>query len=32
MQFVQGRLYIKHILTHAEYDKLCKRYAKGERS
>ncbi len=32
IQFVQGRLYIKHILTHAEYDKLCRRYAKGELS
>lgn len=32
IQFVQGRIYIKHILTHAEYDKLCKRYAKGELS
>lgn len=32
IQFVQGRLYIKHILTHAEYYKLCRRYAKGELS
>lgn len=32
IQFVQRRVYIKHILTHAEYDKLCKRYAKGELS
>lgn len=30
IQFVQNRIYIKHIATHAEYDKICKRYAKGE--
>lgn len=30
IQFVQNRLYIKHIVSHSEYDKLCKRYAKGE--
>ena len=30
IQFVSGRMYIKHICTHAEYDKLCKRYQKGE--
>lgn len=30
IQFVNCRLYVKHILTHAEYDKLCKRYARGE--
>ena len=30
IQFVQNRVYVKHILTHAEYDKLCKRYARGE--
>lgn len=30
IQFVQNRMYVKHIVTHAEYDKLCKRYAKGE--
>lgn len=29
IQFVQNRMYVKHIVTHAEYDKLCKRYAKG---
>jgi mRNA-degrading endonuclease HigB of HigAB toxin-antitoxin module len=23
-------VYVKHILTHAEYDKLCNRYARGE--
>ncbi len=30
IQFVQSRMYIKHILSHADYDKLCKRYARGE--
>ncbi len=30
IQFVQNRVYVKHILTHAEYDKLCDRYARGE--
>lgn len=30
VQFVQNRMYVKHISTHAEYDKICKRYAKGE--
>ena len=30
IQFVHGRMYIKHICTHAEYDKLCKRYQRGE--
>lgn len=32
IQFTQNRMYVKHILTHAEYDRLCKRYAKGELS
>lgn len=30
IQFVYQRLYVKGILTHAEYDKLCKKYAKGD--
>ncbi|MBW2187225.1 MAG: type II toxin-antitoxin system HigB family toxin [Deltaproteobacteria bacterium] len=30
IQFVNKRVYVKHIVTHAEYDKLCKRYKKGE--
>ncbi len=30
IQFVQKRIYVKYIVTHATYDKLCKRYAKGE--
>ena len=29
IQFTQNRLYMKHILTHTEYDRLCWRYAKG---
>ncbi len=29
-QFVQNRMYVKHIVTHAEYDKLSARYARGE--
>jgi len=28
--FVQNRMCVKHIVTHAEYDKLCARYARGE--
>jgi mRNA interferase HigB len=31
MQFQQNRMYVKHILTHAEYDKFCKSYTKGGR-
>ena len=30
IHFTQNRMYVKHILTHAEYDRLCWRYAKGE--
>lgn len=30
IQFKAGRMYIKHICTHPEYDKLCERYRKGE--
>ncbi len=30
IQFKHNRMYVKNILTHAEYDKLCKRYATGE--
>ena len=29
IQFVQNRMYVKHIVTHAEYEKLCKSYARG---
>src|SRR3990167_4173273 len=28
IEFRDNRLYVKHIVTHAEYDKLCKKYAK----
>ena len=30
IQFRQKRMYIKHILTHAAYDRLCDQYARGE--
>jgi len=30
IQFDHNRMYVKHILSHAEYDKLCKRYRQGE--
>lgn len=30
IQFVHNRMYVKHILTHAEYDKLCNRYSRGD--
>jgi len=26
IQFVNKRIYMKHIVTHADYDKLCKKY------
>ncbi|HGZ7314301.1 TPA: type II toxin-antitoxin system HigB family toxin [Vibrio parahaemolyticus] len=26
IEFTQGRLYVKHIVTHAEYDKIIKVY------
>jgi mRNA interferase HigB len=28
IEFRDNRMYVKHIVTHAQYDKLCKRYAK----
>ena len=28
IEFRDSRMYVKHIVTHAEYDKLCKKYAK----
>lgn len=28
IEFRDNRCYVKHIVTHAEYDKLCKQYAK----
>jgi len=30
IQFRQNRLFVKHIVTHAEYDRLCARYRRGE--
>lgn len=30
IQFFQNRMYVKQIMTHAEYDKLCERYRTGE--
>jgi len=29
IEFRRNRLYVKHITSHAEYDKLCKRYSNG---
>ena len=31
IQFTQHRIYVKHIATHAEYDRICAQYAKGKR-
>ena len=31
IQFAQNRIYVKHIVTHAEYDKLYEQYRRGER-
>lgn len=28
IEFRDNRMYVKHIVTHAEYDKLCKKYAR----
>jgi len=28
IEFRDNRIYVRHIVSHAEYDKLCKRYAK----
>lgn len=28
IEFRDNRMFVKHIVPHAEYDKLCKRYAK----
>jgi len=30
IEFRAGKMFVKHIVPHGEYDKLCKRYAKGE--
>ena len=32
IQFLHNRMYVKHIVTHAKYDKICYRYATGELS
>lgn len=29
IEFKDKRLFVKHIVNHAEYDKLCQRYASG---
>jgi mRNA interferase HigB len=29
VQFVHQRIYVKHIVSHSEYDKLCEQYRKG---
>lgn len=31
IQFAQNRIYVKHIVTHAEYDKLCEQYRRGDK-
>jgi len=28
--FAQNSLYVKHIVSHAEYDRLCERYRRGD--
>jgi len=30
IEFRTGKMFVKHIISHSEYDKLCERYAKGE--
>jgi mRNA interferase HigB len=30
MEFRTGKMFVKHIANHPDYDKLCERYAKGE--
>lgn len=32
IQFLHNRMYVKHIVTHAQYDKIRYRYARGELS
>ena len=32
IEFKDNRLFVKHIVTHAEYDKLCKHYASYSKS
>lgn len=30
IEFNAGRIFVKHIVSHTEYDVLCKRYARGD--
>jgi len=30
IQFRQNRLFVKHIVSHSEYDRLCDRYRRGK--
>ncbi|AOU90851.1 type II toxin-antitoxin system HigB family toxin [Legionella anisa] len=30
IQFSQNRIYVKHIVTHAEYDRLCEQYRRNK--
>ena len=32
IEFRDNRMYVKHIVTHSEYDKLCKKYSKTKRT
>ena len=31
IEFRDNRMYVKHIVSHSEYDKLCKQYSKAKR-
>tara|TARA_R110000868_G_scaffold6282_4_gene35791 strand:+ start:3666 stop:3977 length:312 start_codon:yes stop_codon:yes gene_type:complete len=30
IEFRAGRMFVKHVVNHSDYDKLCEKYAKGE--
>ena len=30
IEFRAGKMFVKHVVNHPDYDKLCERYAKGE--
>ena len=30
IEFRSGKVFVKHLINHSEYDKLCEKYAKGE--
>lgn len=30
IEFGAGKVFVKHIVNHPDYDKLCERYAKGD--